>query len=203
MENAMKRLILAGLVLVFTFATGVAAAAQSAQSESPSLGDYARAARKNKAQETKSTPKVYDNDNIAPATSINVVGEPSAPATDSAKSSDSSAATTGNANAPADSQTPKNDAPKITPGQSREDRQKVFDSWKQRLDDQRTKIDQLSQEISTLQKVTTGSELTGLSDQQYAQSLGEKEKALEDAKASLIDMEEEARKAGVPSSVTE
>ena len=40
-------------------------------------------------------------------------------------------------------------------------------------------------------------------DAQYKQQIADKQKALEDAKQKLDDMQEEARKAGVPSSVRE
>jgi len=40
-------------------------------------------------------------------------------------------------------------------------------------------------------------------DAQYKQQIGDKQKALDDAKQKLEDLREEARKAGVPSSVRE
>jgi len=40
-------------------------------------------------------------------------------------------------------------------------------------------------------------------DAQYKQQIADKQKALDDAKQKLDDMREEARKAGVPSSVRE
>jgi hypothetical protein len=40
-------------------------------------------------------------------------------------------------------------------------------------------------------------------DAQYKQQIADKQKALDDAKQKLEDMQEEARKAGVPASVRE
>jgi hypothetical protein len=40
-------------------------------------------------------------------------------------------------------------------------------------------------------------------DAQYKQNIADKQKALDDAKQKLDDMQEEARKAGVPSNVRE
>jgi len=40
-------------------------------------------------------------------------------------------------------------------------------------------------------------------DTQYKQQIGDKQKALEDAKQKLEELQEQARKAGVPSSIRE
>jgi len=40
-------------------------------------------------------------------------------------------------------------------------------------------------------------------DADYKQKIADKQKAVEDAKQKLIDLEEEARKAGVPSAMRE
>jgi hypothetical protein len=204
MENSMKRLIVSAItVVVLSLASGLPSVAQSAPAEGPSLGDFARAVRKSRPQEVKPAEKVYDNDNIASATSVSVVGNSSA-ASDSSNTTETKGnnGASGNQNAQPESKTQNDDPPKVSPGQSREDRQKVFDSWKQRIDDQKHKIDQLSQEISGLKNVNN-SQVSVWPDQKYAQTLTDKQKALDDAKAGLSDLQEQARKAGVPSSFTE
>src|SRR5436853_6505964 len=72
----MKRsLALWATVLTLIVVTGSMA---SAQAQSQSLGDYARAAKKTKAPPSdKSTSRVYDNDNLPPAARISVVGDTS------------------------------------------------------------------------------------------------------------------------------
>jgi hypothetical protein len=66
----------------------------------------------------------------------------------------------------------------------------------------RKKIDQLSNEINDLKNVNN-SQVSVWPDQKYAQTLTDKQKSLDDAKTGLTDLQEQARKAGVPSSFTE
>ena len=199
----MKRLIVGALaVIAFGFAAGLTAAAQSADAQGPSLGDYARTVRKTKLPEPKSAEKVYDNDNIASSTSVSVVGKSSTPSDSNINGNGSKEADAAGSNGNGDSKAQSTDAPKVMPGESREERQKVFDSWKQRIDEQRQKIDRLSHEINDLKNVNN-SQVSVWPDQKYAQTLTDKEKALEDAKSGLTDLQEQARKAGVPSSITE
>jgi len=210
----MKRFVLCAVTLAF-FGLGFSLSA-GAQSEPSSLGDLARSIKKEKGQETKAAAKVYDNDNLPPDTSINVVGT-SPSAKDGSTDANSSSATDnkGNAGDPAkDSNATKSDsgadsktgastddpAKKITPGQSQQERQKAYDAWKQQIDDQRKKIDQLSKDLDDFQHSTA---LPWPNNDKYVQGLADKQKALDQAKANLNDMQEQARKAGVPSSVIE
>jgi hypothetical protein len=222
MENIMKRLFIsstAALCLTVAFC-----ALSSAQTASPSLGDYARSVRQNKPQATKAPAKVYDNDTIPSTSAINVVGtapqtvadnkdtsqretkatdaktsdQPEAKAAD-AKSTDKSATDSKAADKASDKK-----AAEVKPGQSLEERQKLFESWKTKIADQKKKVDQLSHELNDYQHNSTLAQVSVWPEtQKYAQGLAEKQKALDQAKTELNNLQEQARKAGVPSSVAE
>src|SRR5438067_12799414 len=70
-ENIMRRVGPGAISFVFFIFASCAMAV--AQTQSPSLGDYARSVKKSKPQEAK-TAKVYDNDTMHSATTISVVG---------------------------------------------------------------------------------------------------------------------------------
>jgi hypothetical protein len=224
MENIMKRVILASMAATFLLIAFSAAA--TAQTSSPSLGDYARSVKHNKPQATKAPAKVYDNDNLPASTTISVVGPAPQPVADLSKSDKginqpdgkpSDAKTfdgkTGDAKAndqsAADSKTgakaaDKKAAAEIKPGQSLEERQKVLDGWKKRIDDQKKKIDKLARDLDDFQHNSTLAQVSVWPEtQKYGQGLAEKQKALDQAKTELGDLQEQARKAGVPASVAE
>lgn len=216
-ENLMKRVVLNGLaVMVVTLAVSVWAGAQAqsagtqtqsaagqttqsagaqAQSDAPSLGDYARAQKKSKAQAAKPASTVYDNDNLPSATSISVVG--------GAAAGDAGAATKTDANAAQ----PQNqdDASKVKVGQSAQDRQKTYDSWKQKIDAQKEKIDQLNHDLDEAKNhpASTTTVPVWPYNQSYQTDVTEKQKALDAAKAELDQMQDDAHKEGVPNSVAQ
>lgn len=211
----MKRVILASMAAPFLMIALSAVA--TAQTSSPSLGDYARSVKRNKPQETKAPAKVYDNDNLPASTTISVVGpapqtveaagkgdkdsnQADAKASD-AKSSDKSASPDSKTGEKA---ADKKAATEIKPGQSLEERQKILDGWKKRMDDQKKKIDQLAHDLNDFQHNSTLAQVSVWPEtQKYGQGLAEKQKALDQAKTELNDLQEKARKAGVPASVTE
>ena len=209
----MKRAFLGSTVAICL--TIALSAVSNAQTSSPSLGNYARSVKQNKPQATKAAPKVYDNDTIASTpTTISVVGSaPQVVADAEKKIGDDKAgdktekpATDKPASADPKSGTQKADpkADAIKPGQSLEERQKLFDGWKTRIADQKKKIDQLSHELNDYQHNSTLAQVSVWPEtQKYAQGLAEKQKALDEAKAELSNVQEQARKAGVPSSVAE
>jgi hypothetical protein len=222
MENIMKRLFIgstAAICLMIAFS-----ALSSAQTSSPSLGDYARSVRQNKPQATKAPAKVYDNDTIPSATTISVVGaapqtvadnkdtsqpdsktadakssdQPDAKAAD-AKASDKSAVDSKTGDKVADKKTAE-----IKPGQSLEERQKAFESWAKKIADQKKNIDQLTRDLNEYQHNSSLAQVSVWPQtQKYGQGLAEKQKALDQAKSALSDLQEQARKAGVPASVAE
>jgi hypothetical protein len=189
-----KNLSLAG-ALLFGMFTSV-----TAQSQQP-LGDYARTARKEKEKEQKSVKK-YDNDNLPVNDKLSVVG-----------------------NAPAD-QTPTRAAPAAPadaaaapkPGSSPADRQKLNEDWKAKIATQKDQINLASRELDVAQReyrlraaamyADAGNRLRNSAtwdkeDAQYKQQIAQKQKAVDDAKAKLDAMQEQARKSGVPSSARE
>lgn len=195
--------------MILPVALASSASAQDSTTQPQPLGDYARSVRKDK----KTAPtKQYDNDNMPVDDKLSVVG--------SAGSSDSQVQTAANGGADAASTEKKGDdkPPAIQPGQSQEDRQKTYDAWKDRLADQKSKVDLLNRELDVEQReyqlraaamyADAGNRLRNSGnwdkeDADYKQKIAEKKKAADAAKQQLDDMQEDARKAGVPSSVRE
>lgn len=206
-EATMKRIthvwigamILAGLIATF-------ASTQDSTQQQP-LGDYARAVRKDKKP---AAAKQFDNDNLPVDDKLSVVGGAGAPS-DADKSQ--AVADASQADKKADDKPPS-----IQPGESKEDRQKTYDSWKDRLTDEKAKLDLLNRELDVEQREyqlraaafysDAGNRLRNSAawdkeDADYKQKIAEKKKAVDEAKQQLDDMQEDARKAGVPSSVRE
>lgn len=214
----MKRVFLGSMAAVCL--TIALSAVSSAQTSAPSLGDYARSVRQNKPQEKKAPAKVYDNDTIPSATIISVVGAAPQTQADAAKDKDSGQpdaktpdakaadAKSNDKPAASDSKTSDKAAEKkpaeVKPGQPLEDRQKVYEAWKTRIADQKKKVDQLTHDLNDFQHNSAVAQVSLWPDtQRYGQGLAEKQKALDQAKAELSDLQEQARKAGVPASVAE
>ncbi len=155
-----------------------------------SLGDYARAVRKNKP-EPSSTTRHYDNDNLPTSDKLSVVGpEPAA---------DSNAAPAANAAA-------------ANPAAAAAERQKTANDWKQKLDAQQEKIESLNHDIDLDQREyrlraaemysDAGNRLRNAAqwdkeDTHYKSDIESKQKALDAAKQELDQIQEEARKAGI------
>lgn len=176
----------------------------AAGDQEQSLGSYARTVRKNKAGQSA---KKFDNDNIPKADTISVVG--SSPASDSqpaASEADTQAQPV--ANNP-------NQMPTVTPGQSEEERKKVYDQWQGKITEQQGKIDGIAHELDLNQReyrlraaafyADAGDRLRNEAqwdkeDADYKQKIADQQKALDDAKQAMTDLQEQARKAGVPAS---
>ncbi len=204
----------AGVVILF-------AATAMAQSQNPSLGDYARAVKKTKPAATKAAVKTYDNDNLPRESSLSVVGtspEP-APGADSAKDKDEKAAAdTSKADPKADAEKKPENKGEIKPGQTPEERKKAYEVWQKRIDGQKEKVDLLSREVEVLQReermrqaafyADAGNRLRNTAvwdseEAKYQQQVAEKQKKLDEAKTKLGDLQDEAHKAGAPNSVAE
>jgi hypothetical protein len=215
----MKRsFLLCVAVVVVTVMAGTIAAGQS---QNQSLGDYARAVKKTKnPSAAKSAPKVYDNDNLPANTSISVVGDTSEPAADQKKDEDQDQSKAKNPDGTAkdDKSGEKKPDPQLKPGQSAEDRQKALDAWKDKLAGEKDKISLLSRELDVLQREhqlkaaefyadtarrTQNPNGFVAEDTKYKQQIADKQKQLDDAKAKLNDLQDEARKSGAPNAVTE
>jgi len=219
-----------GFVL-FLGVTGLPAGAQNqapASSQTipsgPSLGDYARQVRKDPGAPS-SKPKVFDNDNLPREDKLSVVGRTAASANDNsaARSENATAApAAGQANAAAEAKTEtQSKAPSATAVQGPDDeaaKQAATKQWADKLASQKDQIDLLGRELDVLQReyqiraaamyADAGNRMRNSADwdkqdAQFKQQIAEKQKALDEAKQKLEDTQEEARKAGVPSSVRE
>jgi hypothetical protein len=189
--------------------SGTVTASQPTTTSEPSLGNYARALKKDKKQEAA---KKFDNDNLPREDKLSVVG-PAADSADSANAAPDQQAAPADAAASTDKM--KNTPASVTPGETPEQRQQVYDQWKEKLSSQQTQIDALSHELDLEQREyklraaefygDAGERLRNQSgwdkeDAKYKDQIAEKQKALDDAKQKLDAMQEDARKAGVPTS---
>ena len=203
----MKRITYVGFVFaLFTILAGSPALAQTTQTTTPatdqsSLGDYARKVHKDPAAKAK--PKVFDNDNLPTEDKLSVVGAPVA-----ANAGDSSSTSSDS----------KDAAPATKPEDDQAKKQAEWKSWQDKLVTQKSAIDLASRELDVLQKeyqlraaamyADVGNRLRNSSqwdkeDADFKQKIADKQKAVEDAKQKLDDMQEEARKAGVPAAMRE
>jgi hypothetical protein len=153
-----------------------------------SLGDYARNYRKTKAETNSTTPRYFDNDNLPANNGLSVVGPQPA-----ADSKDAKPIAIDNTTADAD-------------------RQKAADDWAKKLDQQKEKIDSLGKELDLEQREyrlraaamygDAGNRLRNQAewdkeDAQYKSDIDAKQKAIDDARQQLDNMQEDARKAGI------
>ncbi|HEX6502755.1 MAG TPA: hypothetical protein VF011_05870 [Terriglobales bacterium] len=180
-----------------------------------SLADAARAQRKDK----QSAPKpVIDNDSLPREEHINVVGQqalaPTSLRSETAPSEQDSSANS-DAQAKAD-----DDKTKLTvdPNQSAGDREAVYGEWRKKIADQKDTITLLTREVDVLQReyrlraaamyADVGNRLRNANswdkeDRDYKDKIEAKQKDLDRAKQQLSDMQDQARKAGIPSGVVE
>lgn len=197
---------------------------QAAPSDSTGapLGDYARKVRKDDASKNK--PKVFDNDNLPREDKLSVVGpaspengnasEASPPEATNEATSQAKPAETGAATQPG---TEAKDASK-SPEEEQKAKEAAWKQWQEKLSAQKDQIGLLMRELDVLQReyqiraaamyADVGNRLRNSSswdkqDADYKQQIADKQKAVDDAKQKLEDMDEEARKAGVPSSMRE
>jgi len=189
----MKRTTTMTWIVFGALILGVAAA--SAQSQSTSLGDYARSVRKDKAEASKPSHQ-YDNDNLPTNGQLSVVGP--APAASSPAKAD--AAHSGGK------------TPNAKPADANADRQKANEDLQKKLDAQQKKLDDLSHELDLEQREyrmraaifysDAGNRLRDSGtwdkdDAQYKSDMESKQKAIDAAKEQLTQMQEDARKAGI------
>jgi len=172
----------------------------SAQDQS-SLGDYARKVRKDPGT-PKARPKLFDNDNLPKEDKLSIVGEqPPANASGAPPAAADKAA--------AEAKPAEDDQAK---------KQAAWKAWQEKLTAQKETIDLASRELDVLQReyqlraaamyADAGNRIRNSGqwdkqDAEYKQKIADKQKAVDDAKQKLEDMQEEARKAGVPATVRE
>jgi len=214
----MKRSFIWMVAIAVTAAASTLAPAQSQTgSQNQSLGDYARNIKKAKpAPDSKTTSKVYDNDNLPSNTSISIVGNSKPDASSDANKGDKpDQATNPDDSAKKDE---KKDENPLKPGQSADERQQALNEWKDKLAAQKDKISLLSRELDVLQRehnikaaefyADTARRTQNPNgfiddDNKYKKEIADKQKLLDDAKGKLSDMQDEARKSGAPNSITE
>src|SRR5882672_960821 len=194
----MKRFRVGLLIL-----TGLLAGVAAAQSDS-----LAEAARKHKQQQAGKpvAAKVYTNDNLPATETISTVG---APATDAAAT-----ATTDGQAVSADWYTPAAKDGGAKPADDSKSRQKTRKNWHEKIEKQKAAVEQMQKEndeIDRQYKLTSGNYYNSAQqrlfdgaamakeDAAYKQQMEQKKKAIEDAKQKIDDLQEEARRAGVPS----
>jgi hypothetical protein len=162
-----------------------------------SLGDYARAVRKDKA-EPSSTNRHYDNDNLPAGQPLSVVGPP--PAADA------------NAAPEAEDAKPKSSDKAAAANPDDAERKKAAEEWKTKIDEQQKKLDSLNHDLDLEQReyrlrVATqydsqGNRIQnagqwGKEDEKYRSDTEAKQKALDAAQQEFNDLQEQAHKAGI------
>jgi hypothetical protein len=212
--EAMKRITHIGFVLaVFTIPAGSLAAAQTTApvADQSSLGDYARKVHRDPSLKAK--PKVFDNDNLPKEDKLSIVGE-AAPVTAEDASADPSskaaAASSGKDGAAAN--------PAVSASDEQSKKLAEWKTWQDKLTAQKNSIDLASRELDVLQKeyqlraaamyADVGNRLRNSTqwdkeEGEFKQKIADKQKAVDDGKQKLDDMQEEARRAGVPAAMRE
>jgi len=191
-------------VFAFALFTAVSVSQTTSQATTPppdqsSLGDYARKVHKDPA--VKAKPKVYDNDNLPKDDKLSIVGDQPASGAGDSASADAGSKT---ANGKADDDQAK--------------KQAEWKSWQEKLTAQKDSIDLASRELDVLQKeyqlraaamyADVGNRMRNAAqwdkeDADFKQKIADKQKAVDEGKQKLDDMQEEARKDGVPAAMRE
>jgi len=206
----------------------LAALASPAAAQDAPLGDYARQARKHKGQQVPAVKK-YDNDNLPMNDKLSVVGqEPEAAASPAPTTDGEPAPTPGDNASPAssDGNSPdktasaedKKPSEDKKPADEQAQKQKMFKEWQERIHQQQSQVDMLAREVDVANReyrlraaafyADAGNRLRNAvawdkEDTQYKDQIVDKQKKLEEAKTKLEDLQEQARRAGVPSSMRE
>lgn len=180
------------------------------------LGDYARQARKQKAAPAT---KTFDNDNLPSSDKLSVVGQAPDPAdADAANANTQANPQDGKASpAPADATASSaNNEAKSSGDEEQAKKQALWKEWQAKIQKQRDAVDLANRELDVANReyrlraaafyADAGNRLRNSGawdkeDSQYKDQIVSKQKTLDDAKKTLEDMQEDARKAGVPSSM--
>jgi DNA repair exonuclease SbcCD ATPase subunit len=187
-----------GLLILPGMLAGVAAA----QSDS-----LAEAARKHKQQQAGKpvAAKVYTNDNLPATETISTVGAPASDAAATAPADGQAVSADGSTPAAKDGAKPADDS---------KSRQKTWEDWREKIEKQKAAVEQMQKEndeIDRQYKLTSGNYYNSAQqrlfdgaamakeDAAYKQQMEQKKKAIEDAKQKIEDLQEGARRAGVPS----
>ena len=208
-------------IALYLSVTGLGVQAQTATNTQaspagPSLGEYARQVRKE--PDGKPKTKVFDNDNLPKTDKLSVVGNATAPEEEAAAPAESKPAETANATPGSQPKAEVGAAPADTSKMDQAQKEAAWKQWGDKIKAQQETIDLLTRELDVVQREyqiraaamygDVGTRLRNSAewdkqDAQYKQQIADKQKAMDDAKQKLDDLREEARKAGVPSSVRE
>jgi len=200
----MKRTVnIFGLLILAGLLAGVAAAQEG------SLADAARLHKRQQEGKPVAT-KVFTNDNLPTTESISTVGAPSNDApTDNTVTEGQAAHSDANQAAPKDGASPDG-----KPADAAKERQKTWEDWRDKIQKQKAAVEQMQKdadEIERQYRLTTGNYYNSAQqriydgaqmakeDAAYREDMEKKKKALEEAKQKVDDLQEQARRAGVPS----
>jgi hypothetical protein len=219
----MKRMRMGIVLLLGLTGMPVGAQNQSPSNTGQSLGDYAKQIRKE--PDAKAKPKVFDNDNLPKDDKLSIVGTPPPPPSnksDEAKADESkpeeSAAEDTKAGAEGKPAADKTAEGAAKAPDDEAARQAAIKQWTEKLNAQKQQIDLQTRELDVLQReyqiraaamyADAGNRLRNQADwdkqdAQYKQQIADKQKGLDEAKQKLTDLQEEARRAGMPNSVIE
>jgi thymidylate synthase len=192
--------------------TGIVSAivlcAIAAQTQSFATGESSGSLGKDKLRVSKEAPKAYDNDNLpSAADTVSVVGTSAKEISKDSNSlgSNEVQSTAIRGSDPDNSPNrPNNTSGEIKPGQSPGEREQAYAEWSKRIRTERKNVNQLAWELDDLKHNPPASVAIfhlWPDDQLYLQSITEKQKALDGARAALSDLEDQARRSGVPSSL--
>ncbi len=213
----MNRIACIGFVVVLFAALAVAQTTTPQQGQS-SLGDLARQIHKDPG--AKSKPKVFDNDNLPKDEKLSIVGQPAeVPAVGAAADGDKAAPAPDSKEAAPNPDGKKAEATKpVSADEEQAKKQTLYREWQDKLAAQKDKIDLASRELDVLQReyqlraaamyADVGNRMRNSAqwdkeEADYKQKIADKQKAVDEAKQKLTDLEEDARKAGVPGAMRE
>jgi len=213
----MKRIACIGFVFVLVLPAALAVAqTNTPQQGQSSLGDYARQAHKDPGAKAK--PKVFDNDNLPKDDKLSIVGQPvEVPAESAAANGEKAPATESKEAAPADGKKAEASKP-VSADEEQAKKQTLYKEWQEKLAAQKDKIDLAARELDVLQReyqlraaamyADVGNRMRNSAqwdkeEADYKQKIADKQKAVDEAKQKLTDLEDEARKAGVPAAMRE
>ncbi len=197
-------------VLGFVILAGLLAGVVAAQDDS--LAEAARQHRKQKEAKPVATRAVFTNDNLPSTETISTVGVPASEG-DATNPAKTPAAANADQAAAKDGKTAE---PKI--GDSAEQREKIWEDRRNKITQQKEIIEKLQKDTEQAEKDNQlrantymgsaqsrifGGETEAKAQIASKEQVEKNKKVIDDAKQKLDDMQEEARRAGVPSSFRE
>ena len=213
----MKRIALAATIGIFLATLAIA--------QDAPLGDYARQARKQKGNQPPAAKK-FDNDNLPKDDKLSVVGQAPTesadpnPATSKGEPAPATGEASANAPASGDAHTSTKNltVTEKKPADEQAQKQKMLKQWQAKIQEQQNQVDMLTRELDLANReyrlraaafyADAGNRLRNSAawdkeDAQYKDQIADRQKKLDQAKKDLEDLQEQARKAGVPTSLRE